>query len=114
MSEDLITVFGATGAQGGSLINSILKSKRSTFALRGITRDVGSNSSMTLASRGVEMRQANCFVKDQVVEALKGSWGVFANTNSEDPVGHGRVANPAVGRFLLISLQGCYRRRGSF
>lgn len=83
----LITVYGATGFQGGSVIGSLLQNKISDFTLRGITRNPGSTKASDLKSKGVEVVKADGFVKSQVVEAFKGSWAVFINTNSDDPVG---------------------------
>lgn len=85
-SPKIITVFGATGSQGGSVIESLLGNASNEFKLRGITRNTASDKSNALASRGIEMVQADGLVKDQIVKALEGSWGVFVNTNSDDPV----------------------------
>lgn len=104
MSPKTITVFGATGSQGSSVINSLLKNASGDFALRGITRNADSDKSKALGARGVEMVPANGLVKDEMVSALKGSWGVFANTNSDDavrsmrmtPVDGSHLANTAI------------------
>lgn len=85
-SQKLITVYGATGNQGGSVIASLLQNKTSGFSLRGITRNVESEKAKALAEQGVEVVKADGFVKEQVIEAFRGSWGVFVNTNSDDPV----------------------------
>lgn len=85
-SQKLITVYGATGNQGGSVIASLLQNKTSGFSLRGITRSVESDKAKALAEQGVEVVKADGFVKEQVIEAFRGSWGVFINTNSDDPV----------------------------
>lgn len=45
----LITVFGATGAQGGSVVRQLLKDNR--WKVRGVTRDVNSEKSKELASK---------------------------------------------------------------
>lgn len=82
----LITVYGATGSQGGSVVASLLQNKDKTFALRAITRNPESEKASSLASQGVEVIKADGFFKEQVVEAFRGSWGVFVNTNSDDPV----------------------------
>lgn len=86
MAPKTITIFGATGSQGSSVINSLLKNTSNDFTLRGITRNANSDKSKALEARGVEMVQANGLVKDEMVSAFKGSWGVFVNTNSDDPV----------------------------
>lgn len=53
----LLTIFGATGAQGGSLISYILAhpTLSTLFRVRGVTRDIGKTASMALREKGVEM-----------------------------------------------------------
>jgi len=53
MSLPLIVVVGATGAQGGSVVEVLLKSGK--WKIRGITRDVNSQKSQNLINKGVEM-----------------------------------------------------------
>ncbi|KAL6922138.1 hypothetical protein ACHAPO_002896 [Fusarium lateritium] len=84
-SSKLITVFGATGSQGGSVVQSLLQNKSQAFKIRGITRSPESEKAKALASQGVEVVKADGLVKHGLVEAFKGSWGVFVNTNSDDP-----------------------------
>jgi len=57
----LITVFGATGNQGGSVIKNILadSSLSKTFKIRGITRDVSKPAAQALAKQGVELKTAS-------------------------------------------------------
>ncbi|KAF2187323.1 NAD(P)-binding protein [Zopfia rhizophila CBS 207.26] len=81
----LITIFGATGAQGGSLVRSLLQNKSQEFTLRGITRNPSSDSAKKLSDLGVEVVKADGFNKEEMIAAFKGSWGVFVNTNSDDP-----------------------------
>ncbi|KAF4494221.1 hypothetical protein FAGAP_9619 [Fusarium agapanthi] len=84
-SLKLITVFGATGSQGGSVVQSLLQNKSQAFRIRGITRNPESEKAKALAEHGVEVVKADGLVKEEVIEAFRGSWGVFANTNSDDP-----------------------------
>lgn len=53
----LITVFGATGNQGGSVIEAILADSELSkeFKIRGITRDTTKKSAQDLAKKGVEV-----------------------------------------------------------
>lgn len=53
----LITVFGATGNQGGSVIDAILADPQLSkdFKIRGVTRDTTKKSARDLADRGVEV-----------------------------------------------------------
>ncbi|KAJ4133440.1 hypothetical protein NW768_005026 [Fusarium equiseti] len=84
-SSNLITVYGATGSQGGSVVQSLLQNKSQSFKIRGITRNPDSEKAKGLVSQGVEVVKADGLVKEEVVEAFRGSWGVFVNTNSDDP-----------------------------
>lgn len=54
---NLITVFGATGNQGGSVINAILSDPQLSreFKIRGITRDTTKKSAQDLVKRGVDV-----------------------------------------------------------
>ncbi|KAK2808559.1 hypothetical protein FQN50_004591 [Emmonsiellopsis sp. PD_5] len=83
-SPKLVTVFGATGNQGGSVIRSLLRNS-TQFRVRGITRNLDSDKAKELAKAGVEVVKADGFKKDELVNAFKDSWAVFANTNSSDP-----------------------------
>ncbi|CAI7667964.1 hypothetical protein CBS147355_9703 [Penicillium roqueforti] len=80
---NLITVFGATGNQGGSVIDAILNDSQLSkqFKIRGITRDTTKKSAQDLAKRGVETVSANLDSVDSLTAALKGSHTVFLVTN---------------------------------
>lgn len=79
----ILTVFGATGVQGGSVINAVLASPilSKTFKLRGITRDPSKPSGQALAAKGVELVKADMNDKESLQAAIKGSYAVFAVTN---------------------------------
>ena len=53
----LITVFGATGNQGGSVIRAILADPKlkSEFKIRGVTRDPSKRAAEELKKLGVEV-----------------------------------------------------------
>lgn len=85
-SPKLITIFGGTGSQGGSVIQSLLKNKSKAFSIRAITRNPDSESAKALTSQGVEIVKADSFNKKELRAAFEGSWGAFVNTKSEDPV----------------------------
>lgn len=81
----LITVFGATGNQGSSVCRSLAQNPE--FKVRAITRNPQSDASRQLSALGVEIVSADGWNSEQMVEAFRGSWGAFINTNSFDPVG---------------------------
>lgn len=53
----LITVFGATGNQGGSVIRAILEDAQLSkeFSIRAVTRDPSKPAAKELAAKGVEV-----------------------------------------------------------
>lgn len=61
MSKQLITVFGATGNQGGSVIKHILADAALSkeFKIRGITRDVSKPAAQALVKQGVDMQKVH-------------------------------------------------------
>lgn len=79
----LLTVFGATGNQGGSVIRSVLRhpATSTAFKVRGITRDPAKLASQKLADKGVEMVKGDLLDKDSLRSALKGSHSVYLVTN---------------------------------
>ncbi|KIM96878.1 hypothetical protein OIDMADRAFT_182985 [Oidiodendron maius Zn] len=85
MSSDkkVITVFGATGNQGGSVITALLSNSEiaSTHTIRGVTRDPSKPSAQKLKSKGVEPIKADLDDLSSLVSALAGSYSVFAVTN---------------------------------
>ncbi|KAL4926829.1 NmrA/HSCARG family protein [Aspergillus undulatus] len=78
----LLTVFGATGRQGGSVIRTILSDSTlsSQFKLRGITRDVTKPDAKALADKGVEVISADMTSVPSLVQAVKDSHSVFLVT----------------------------------
>jgi uncharacterized protein YbjT (DUF2867 family) len=76
-SKKIITVFGATGAQGGGLVRAILQDKNSPFAVRAVTRDKDSDKAKELAQLGAEVVVADIDDRSSVEKALKGAHGAF-------------------------------------
>ncbi|KAH7406492.1 putative nucleoside-diphosphate-sugar epimerase [Phaeosphaeria sp. MPI-PUGE-AT-0046c] len=79
----IITVFGATGNQGGSVVTHLLKDSQITqeFKIRGITRDTSKPAAQELAKKGVEVVTADLNSKESIRTALKNSHTVFLVTN---------------------------------
>lgn len=55
----ILTVFGATGTQGGSVIRSVLADAAlsAEFKIRGISRNASQPSAQALAEKGVEVKE---------------------------------------------------------
>jgi len=83
----LLAVFGATGQQGGSLIDYVLGSPELSkiYRLRGITRDSSKESAASLRARGVEVVQADLSDPKSLGPAVADSHAVFGVTNCMYP-----------------------------
>ena len=81
MTKKIITVFGATGAQGGGLAHAILADKDSEFALRAVTRKPDSDAAKALAAAGAQIAVADMDDAASVLRALEGAFGAFCVTN---------------------------------
>jgi uncharacterized protein YbjT (DUF2867 family) len=78
--KKIITVFGATGAQGGGLVRAILHDKNSEFAVRAVTRDPDSEHANNLAAMGAEIVVADIDNAEEVQKAMNGAYGAFCVT----------------------------------
>lgn len=76
-----IAVFGATGAQGGSVARFLLDDPEKRFRVRAITRSVSSEKAQALQDAGAEVVCADLDDKESLVVALTGVDGVFGVTN---------------------------------
>ena len=81
MTKKIITVFGATGAQGGGLARAILADKTGEFAVRAVTRKPDSDSAKALAAAGAEVVVADLDDAASVQRAMNGAFGAFCVTN---------------------------------
>jgi uncharacterized protein YbjT (DUF2867 family) len=81
MTKKIITVFGATGAQGGGLAHAILADKDGEFALRAVTRKPDSEAAKALAAAGAQIAVADMDDAASVQRALEGAFGAFCVTN---------------------------------
>jgi len=76
-SKKIITVFGATGAQGGGLVRSILDDRDGPFAARAVTRDADSEAARALAAAGAEVVTADLADAAALARALEGAYGAY-------------------------------------
>lgn len=76
-TKKIITVFGATGAQGGGLVRSILNDKSGEFAARAVTRDINSDKAKELAALGAEVVAGDVDNVASVEKALEGAYGAY-------------------------------------
>lgn len=111
MSKSTIAVFGATGAQGGSVARALLS--RGVFNVRALTRKTDSPAANALRDLGAEVVQADLDDPASLAAALNGVYGVFGVTNfwehfdKEGPQGRNlveAVANANVKHFIFSTL----------
>jgi uncharacterized protein YbjT (DUF2867 family) len=77
----IITVIGATGAQGGGLARAILAQPDSGFTARAVTRNTDSDKAKALAARGAAVVAADLDDTASLRAAFEGAWGAFCVTN---------------------------------
>ncbi len=75
--KKIITVFGATGAQGGGLVRSILSDANSEFSVRAVTRHIDSDKAKELARLGAEVVYGDLADVGSVQKALDGAYGAY-------------------------------------
>ncbi len=78
--KKIITVLGATGAQGGGLVRAILDDPNGGFAARAIARDVTSDKAKALARLGAEVVAADIDDETSLTKALQGAYGAYCVT----------------------------------
>ena len=79
--KKIIAVVGATGAQGGGLVQAILNDPGSGFAVRALTRKVDSDKAKALKKQGVEVVAADLDDIESLKRAFAGAHGAFLLTN---------------------------------
>ena len=78
-TRNTILVFGATGAQGGSVARNLLA--RGRFAVRAFTRRSDSPAAQALRDLGAEIAQGDLDDPASIRAALEGCYGAFGVTN---------------------------------
>ncbi|KAM4024986.1 nmrA-like family domain-containing protein 1 isoform 2-T2 [Anomaloglossus baeobatrachus] len=77
--KKVIVVFGATGAQGGSVAAALLDD--GTFEVRAVTRDTSKPAAAKLKEAGAEVVSADLDDEKSLEAALSGAYGAFLVTN---------------------------------
>ncbi|KAH7025042.1 uncharacterized protein B0I36DRAFT_353211 [Microdochium trichocladiopsis] len=80
----ILTVVGATGIQGSSVVAALLNNP--TYTIRGVTRNTDSDKARALAAQGVQVVQANLDDLESLKRAFDGSHAIFAVTNFFEPL----------------------------
>ena len=79
---ELLTVFGATGQQGGSVVDYVINDPELSklYKVRGITRDITKPAAQALQQKGVEIIEADSDDKASLKQAMHGAHTVFGIT----------------------------------
>lgn len=80
-NSKIIAVVGATGAQGGGVVQAILDDPQGGFAARAVTRNTSSDKAKALAQRGAEVVAADLDDVESLKRAFAGAYGAFCVTN---------------------------------
>src|SRR5580704_4014610 len=78
--KKIITVFGATGSQGGGLVRAIQADPGGGFIARAITRDVNSENAKALAKLGAEVVAGDVDDAASLKRAFQGAYGAYCVT----------------------------------
>jgi len=78
--KKIITVLGATGAQGGGLVRAILDDPSGGFTARAVTRDVNSDKAKALQALGAEVVAGDVDDEASLKAAFAGAHGAFCVT----------------------------------
>ena len=111
MSRKIIVVFGATGAQGGSVARNLIA--RGRFDVRAFTRKADSPAAQELRKLGAEIVQGDLDDPASIRAALQGAYGAFGVTSfwehfeKEGPQGRNlvqAVADARIQHFVFSTL----------
>lgn len=80
MGKKVIAVVGATGAQGGGLVRSILEEPEGQFSVRALTRRVDSPAALRLAEAGAEVVAVDVDQEVTIRKGFEGAYGAYCVT----------------------------------
>ncbi|MBI1775160.1 MAG: NmrA family NAD(P)-binding protein [Proteobacteria bacterium] len=83
MTKRIVTVLGATGLQGGGVVDALMGADR--FSVRVASRNPTGDVARALAARGAAVVKADLFDQSSLRSAFEGAYGAFVVTNFWDP-----------------------------
>ncbi|XP_075175634.1 nmrA-like family domain-containing protein 1 isoform X1 [Anomaloglossus baeobatrachus] len=102
--KKVIVVFGATGAQGGSVAAALLDD--GTFEVRALTRDPSKPAAAKLKEAGAEVVSADLDDEKSLEAALSGAYGAFLVTNFWEHFSKEKEVTQVTTPWNFFSLQG--------
>ncbi|KAM6509439.1 hypothetical protein FALCPG4_017094 [Fusarium falciforme] len=96
-----VVVIGGTGLFGGSVVTSLLDNPE--FHVRVTSRDPTSVKAKRVRDQGAEVVLADSWKSDELVEAFKGAWALFLNTDSDNANFKAEIGPPEseMGRIVI-------------
>lgn len=79
--KKIITVFGATGSQGGALARAIIEDASGDLSVRAVTRHTDSDRARDLERLGAEVVRADLDDAASLAPAFEGAYGAYLVTN---------------------------------
>ncbi len=80
-----IVVCGATGKQGGAVLNALMKNEK--WNIIAISRDIDSQKASEIKNKNIKLVKADLMDKQSLMEAFKNAYGVYAMTMPVTPKG---------------------------
>lgn len=121
MTNKTVLITGATGNQGGAVVDHLLASD-AEFEILGLTRDASGDQAQALADRGVDMVEGDLDDPDSLRPHVSRADGVFAVTNFwtqgyDRQVQQGKniadvAADEGVGHFVFSGVGGHEQETG--
>jgi uncharacterized protein YbjT (DUF2867 family) len=80
-----IVVCGATGKQGGAVLDALLESGK--WKVVAISRNIATQKAREIKNKGISVLQADLADKSSLINAFKGAYGVYGVTMPMNPKG---------------------------
>lgn len=84
-TKKIVTVLGALGAQGSSVVNSLLEEGAESFQIRAVTRSVDSEAAKALKEKGVDVVSGDTKEPETLSKAFEGADAAYIVVNFWDP-----------------------------
>jgi len=84
-SKKTVAVLGALGAQGSSVVSSLLEEGPEAFTVRAVTRSVDSDAAKALIAKGVQVVSGDTKKPESLSDAFKGADAAYIVLNFWDP-----------------------------
>src|SRR5215472_4897232 len=102
-AKRIVAVLGATGAQGGGVVDSLLAGGE--FRVRAAVRTPDGDGARSLAKRGCDLVRADILDIASMRPVFEGAYGAFVVTNFWDPAQ--MLKETAIGTALVTCARAC-------